>query len=221
MDPAAASDPRSLWLNSPDALIQVLCVVAMNGHDASNFSSLSRAFRGDEVLWGCIKDRPGPRGRTALMACSSIGDLERVRWLLDRSADVNAMQTHRSDYGITPLILASMNGHLEVVRELLGHGASVDDAANTDYFSVYTSLMWACGHGHIEIVRVLLERGAKVSAQVSGCTSLMLACRAGHLEIARLLLAHHASKTTVDWDRRTAYDHTPAADAELRALVKP
>ena len=86
MNPAAAADPRSLWLNSPDALLQVLCVVAMNGHDARNFSSLTRAFRGDVVLWGCIKDRPGPKGMTALMACSITGDLARVRWLLDRGA---------------------------------------------------------------------------------------------------------------------------------------
>ena len=41
MDPAAAA-PHSLWLNSPDALLQWA--------RARNFSSLFRAFRGDEVL---------------------------------------------------------------------------------------------------------------------------------------------------------------------------
>jgi hypothetical protein len=56
MSSSSSSDPRSLWLSSPDALLQVLCVVAMNGHDARNFSSLTTAFRGDEVLWGCIKE---------------------------------------------------------------------------------------------------------------------------------------------------------------------
>ena len=145
---AIPADPRSLWLNSSDALLQVLCVLAMNGHDARNFSSLSRAFRGDVVLWGCIKDRPGPKGMTALMACSLTGDLARVRWLLERGANVNALTT-------------------------------------------------------------------------DGRTSLMSACKEGHLEVARLLLAHQASKATVNRYGHIAYDHTPAANAELRALVKP
>ena len=74
MDPAILADPHSLWLNSPDALLQVLCCVAFCGHDARNFSSLTRAFRGDEVLWGCIKDRRAGRGRTLLMACARRGE---------------------------------------------------------------------------------------------------------------------------------------------------
>jgi hypothetical protein len=52
MDSAGPADPRSLWFNSSDALLQVLCLVAMNGHDASNFSSLTRAFRWDVVCCG-------------------------------------------------------------------------------------------------------------------------------------------------------------------------
>ena len=173
---------RSLWLRSPDCLLQVLCLVAMSGHCARNFSSLTRAFRGDVVLWGCIKERrAGFLNGTALMACSLAGDHTRARWLLERGASVDAQAW--ADY--TSLILASFKGHLGVVRELLGGGASVH------------------------------------AAQVNGCTSLMRACQKGHLEVARLLLAHHASKAAVDENGCTAYDNTPAAHAELRALVKP
>ena len=182
MSAANLTDPRSLWLNSSDALLQVLCVVAMNGHDARGFANLTRAFRGDHVLWGCIKDRRRLRGRTVLMACSINGDLARVRWLLERGANVNA----QVEDGATSLILACFNGHLEVVRELLGRGANVNAARTSN-----------------------------------GWTSLMAACSRGHLEIARLLLVHHASKATVNQFGSTAYDHTPAANAELRALVKP
>ena len=128
MNPANSADPRSLWLNSPDALLQVLCLVAMNGHSARNFSSLTRAFRGDEVLWGCIKDRRGPGGRTVLLACSSTGDLARVRWLLEQGANVNAAQIRN---GKTSLLFACENGHLDIVRELLGRGADMN-AAQTD-----------------------------------------------------------------------------------------
>ena len=215
MDPATPTDPRSLWLNSPDALLQVLCCVAFCGHDASNFSSLTRAFRGDEVLWGCIKDRRRAGGRTVLMACSASGDLARVRWLLDRSADVNAADTGD---GWTSLAFASWNGRLEVVRELLGQGANV----NAALLGGWTSLMAACEKGHLEVVHELLGQGANVNAALSGgWTSLMSACKQGYLEVARLLLAHHASKAPMDHFGRTAYDLTPAANSELRALVKP
>ena len=86
-----------------------------------------------------------------------------------------------------------------------------------------TSLMSACVEGHLEVVRELLVRGAHVNAaQTSdGWTSLMSACKAGHLEVARLLLAHHANRASVSFLGRTAYDDTPPAHAELRALVKP
>jgi ankyrin repeat protein len=274
----AAVSPRTLWLRSPDCLLQVLCCVAFCGHPAWSFACLNKAFRGDEVLWGCIKDRCGPKGTTRLLACSRIGDLTRVRWLLDRGAAVNAAQARS---GMTPLIAACYEGHLEVVRELLGRGADVNSALRDDGM---TSLMWACVDGHLEIVRELLRHGASVNATLpggmdsltfacfygrleivrellgwgasvnnatylmvasekghlevvrellgqgadvnaartsDGWTSLMWACKSGHLEVARLLLAHHASKTAVDSNGKTAYQHTLADHAELRELVKP
>jgi hypothetical protein len=121
-----AVSPRTLWLRSPACLLQVLCCVAFCGHPAWNFASLSRAFRGDDVLWGCIKERrQGRRGMTALMVSSCSGELARVRWLLARGADVGAAQT--TD-GLTSLMLACIAGHLEVVKELLAQGATIADA---------------------------------------------------------------------------------------------
>ena len=209
-------DPRSLWLNSPDALIQVLCVVAMNGHDARGFANLSRAFRGDEVLWGCIKDRRGPRGGTALMASARRGDHARVHWLLEQGANAAAQASN----GWTSLLWACKHGHLGVVRELLAWGVDVNAAASG---KGWTALMYACQEGHLEIVRELLGRGASVSAVTCDCkfTPLMLASVQGRVEVARLLLAHSASKATVSAQGHTAYDFAPAANAELSALVKP
>ncbi len=245
-----SQDQRSLWLRSPDCVLQVLCLVAFNGHPAWNFASLSRAFRGDEALWGCIKDRRGPFGKTYLTACSLSGNLARVRWLLDMGANVNLSS---ADFDRTSLMAACQSGHLEVVRELLRRGASVN-ATESDG---WTSFMWACAYGHLEIVRELMGHGANVNATLTdGMTSLMIvcengcleivrellergvnvnanaqteggwtplmhACSEGYLEVARLLLAHHASKTAVDSNGKTAYKHTPAEHAELRKLVKP
>ncbi len=215
MSAAVPAHPRSPWLNSPDALLQVLCCVAFCGHDARNFSSLTRAFRGDEVLWGCIKDRRGPIGRTALMASCRSGDLARVRWLLERSADVNAITSGAtfpslsllrldswSKNGQTPLMLACSHGHLEIVRELLMHGACV----NVSHIGGQTLLMEACKTGHLEIVRALLKQGANVNAaRTDGCwTSLLLACDRGHLEIVRELLQQGADVKAVTAFKQTS-----------------
>jgi hypothetical protein len=198
----AAVSPRTLWLRSPDCLLQVLCCVAFCGHPAWNFASLTRAFRGDDVLWGCIKDRCGPAGWTYLMASSYNGDLARVRWLLDRGANSNAAKT---DSGSSSLILACQRGgNLEVVRELLGRGADVNTARASDGM---TSLLWACKEGHLETVQELLRRGADVNAAqaVDGITSLMWACRGGHLEIVRELLTWGANvESAKDCDGMTS-----------------
>jgi ankyrin repeat protein len=188
MSAAKPADPRSLKFNSSDALLQVLCCVAFCGHDANNFSSLTRAFRGDEVLWGCIKDRRGQGGMTALMACSITGDLARVRWLLERGANVNA----QAEDGYTSLSQACWNGRLEIVRELLGHGANVNATLT---IRGDTSLMSASQQGHLEVVRELLGRGANVNAAQTDCgwTSLMSACQKGHLEVVRELLGRGAN----------------------------
>jgi hypothetical protein len=54
-----ARDQRALWLRSPEGALKVLTMVVENGHCAAKISWLSRAFRGDVVLWGCIKARTG------------------------------------------------------------------------------------------------------------------------------------------------------------------
>ena len=121
-------DQRALWVRSPAGVLRVLALVAQNGHSAAGFSSLSRAFRGDEALWDAVNDRCGQKGRTRLMWCARMGDVARARWLLERGARVDATETRD---GVTALMWASWKGHLEILRELLGRGANVN-AAKTD-----------------------------------------------------------------------------------------
>ncbi len=139
-----AQAARSEWLSSPDCVLNILCIVAQNGYDARGFANLTRAFRGDEQLWDCIKDRHGRSGRTLLMASAKLGDLARVRWLLARGANVNAARTND---GKNSLMLACQHGRLEIARELLGSGANVNAALS---YNGHTSLMWACSEGHLE-----------------------------------------------------------------------
>jgi hypothetical protein len=163
-------DQRTIWLRSPECVLEILAFVAMNGYCAKNFSSLSRAFRGDSYMWAAIKDRCGTGGQTCLMFHADRGDLARVEWLIKRAANVNAA-TRKN--GMTPLMYASKNGHLKIVKELCKNGANVNAARTGDGF---TSLMIASQNGRLEVVRLLLERGANNNLQcTSGSTALSYA----------------------------------------------
>jgi len=58
-----------------------------------------------------------------LLDASKAGNLEKVRDLLNKGANVNAKH---ADNGMTPLMNASKKGHLDVIQELLAHNADVD-----------------------------------------------------------------------------------------------
>lgn len=80
----------------------------------------------------CDVDARDNAGYTPLHECSSRGNLEVARLLLEHSADVNASATG----GIRPLHDAIENNHVEVVRLLISYGAD----ANISTYSGTTPL---------------------------------------------------------------------------------
>lgn len=181
------SDQRSIWVRSPECVLAVLVLTAQNGFSGHGFKNLSWAYRWDEQLWDALKDRRGPNGWTHLMVAAQEGDVERVTWLLKRSADVSAAST---DNGNTPLLLAVEFRHLEVARLLLDRGANVNAVA----LDGYSSLLCASLDGSVDMGRVLLDRGADLYAKdAEGDTSLILASNDNHVEFARLLLDRGAN----------------------------
>ena len=74
-------------------LIEIATRLACEGYweDIKQVMEVSRVFRYDEQLWDAMKDEPGggKEKRTRLMYAVLKGDLERVRFLLDRGARVN------------------------------------------------------------------------------------------------------------------------------------
>jgi ankyrin repeat protein len=184
-----------------ERLLRVGTCLAMCGYGAQvgALAATARAFRTDAQLWGAHARFRGPMGRTALMHTAYEGDLPRIWFLLERGADVEAME---AEFGDTALMLACSAGQSETVRLLVERGgANVNAARTTDG---PTALMSASQKGNLEIVRFLVERGgATVNAArtTDGTTALMWASMKGHPEIVRFLVERgganvNAAKTT-------------------------
>ena len=155
------------------------------GAQVGQLAATARAFRADAQLWAAHVRHRGPRGRTHLMHAALIGDAPRLIFLLERGADVKAVD----EEGDTALVWACEHDHHGIVRFLVERGgANVNAARTTDG---QNALMWACYRGHLETVRFLVERGgANVNAArtTDGFTVLMSACGHCHFDIVRFLL---------------------------------
>jgi ankyrin repeat protein len=89
----------------------------------------------------------------------AVDDVDKVRVLLDRGADINAT----SDFGRTPLMLASTQARsAPTVRLLLERGATVSTAPLTA----------AAGRGDAAVVRLLLAAGARDKNGVAAAAAL-------------------------------------------------
>ena len=152
---------------------------------------MTALFRGDIVPIGnwladpdVEVDERDPDGRTTLhVACETGLDIpETIHWLLNRGADVNAVDS----MGYTPLHHSARRGRMSVLRVLVEAGASI----NAPTEGGHTPLHQAAGGGHADAVRYLIEHGAQVDARSNeyGTTPLMSAALEGRVETARALI---------------------------------
>ncbi len=79
------------------------------------------------------------------------GDLEQVKALVERGADVSSVALPRQ----SPLSVASNRGHIEIVRFLVERGAEVNVLVGNG-----TALSLALNKGYFDIARYLLDKGA-------------------------------------------------------------
>jgi uncharacterized protein len=99
-----------------------------------------------------ILDAPNAQKETALMYAALHGDLETVKFLVQKGAEVNRE-------GWSPLHYAASSGHTEVIKFLLENHAYIDAASPGNI----TPLMLTARHNQTSASRLLIEEGADPS----------------------------------------------------------
>ncbi|MEO6393925.1 MAG: ankyrin repeat domain-containing protein [Pyrinomonadaceae bacterium] len=115
---------------------------------------------------------------------STKGDIELVRYLLSRGAQVD----HGKADGFTPFMFATEGGRMDLIELLFNAGADV----NTANISGVTPLMAAGDFP--EVVEYLLNRGANMDARISeGYSIICHAMVRKHTKKVATLVAHGAA----------------------------
>jgi len=130
-----------------------------------------------------------PKPAKSLRQAAATGNIEQVKLLISRGADVN----ERGVWGNTPLHYASMRGHAEVAELLISRGAYINAP---DGRNAMTPLHCAAASGNKQTVELLLSKGADINTKNrAGRTPLFEAMKspeAGRKEIVELLVAKGA-----------------------------
>jgi ankyrin repeat protein len=147
-------------------------------------------------------------GCTALMRAAAHGQLNSVRDLLQRGADVN----QKDEAGFTALMLAARQGNHDVVKTLLDAGADPNAAigiAHVGRWSVLTMAMSRCNRNRILLVDTLIAAGAKVNPPIDDpITPLNHAIEQSDLEMIQAVLQRGA-----EVNRKDHFGNTPLTTA--------
>ena len=115
-----------------------------------------------------------------LIAAAFKGDINTVRSLLNKGADVN----RKNKYGTTALQQAVVMNHKHVVKLLIEKGADVN-AKNNEGNTILINAAWSSSK---DIIKLLIEKGADVNAKNNrGGTALVHAVSGGNKNAIQLL----------------------------------
>jgi ankyrin repeat protein len=133
-------------------------------------------------------------GLTPLIHAADLGQLEIVKLLTGKGADIHAT-TSRAE---TALHLAAARGHEEVVAYLLDNGAQASHQTQGGH----TPLMLAIRYDHTRVALRLLNHmgghGLEAVSDYERHTALHIAVRWGYTELVTILLDHEARADTTD-----------------------
>ena len=186
----------------------------VNARGGDLFSPLSAAlfkghFRVANLLhsYGAVVDVQCVANCTPLHMASYCGQVDIMRWLLDHSADVNALTQPRR---YTPLFGAIFELQAEAVQVLLEHNADINSQhieGKTPLYCVLTAHGTSKPEGGlVDTVRRLLKHGADPNiCNKDHSTPLHRASSLGFLEVARLLISCRAKVDVKDKTGRTPF----------------
>jgi len=121
------------------------------------------------------------------------GDIEHVKSLLSKGADIN----EKNRLGGTPLHTAMMNGKWEIAELLISKGPDLNAKDNRQR----TPLYLAVEKNQKKIVEILIAKGVDVNALAGmGHNALTLARSKGYTELTELLLKHGAEEPVFDME---------------------
>jgi len=102
------------------------------------------------LSFGADIHSPDEYGHTPLQLAADSGNLEIVKELIKRGANVN-----QPEYGRTPLHIAASSGNLEIVKELIKSGANVNQPDENGFTPIFETRS-------VEIIEELSKHGADI-----------------------------------------------------------
>jgi ankyrin repeat protein len=138
-------------------------------------------------------------GQTALHEAARQGNVEIVKLLIDRGADINIITVDRNRG--TALHDAALKGNMEIVKMLIEKGSNV----NATNKSGGTVLAKAISSGNKKVVELVLDSGGAINVVLNEekVSHLLQVVKEGKIEIAELLIARGADVTCADFAGRT------------------
>jgi ankyrin repeat protein len=153
-------------------------------------------------------------GETPLMTAVDKGNIDTVRLLLEKGANVNAKE---SKGGQTALMWAAAGKHPQITKLLVEHEADFRARSKGDF----TPLLFAAQQGDVESGLTLIGAGADVNdaRKRDRLTALMVAAASGHDAFSVLLLEKGADPNMTD-DRGYSALHHAALNQNSVELLK-
>jgi ankyrin repeat protein len=144
----------------------------------------------DSSIGTLMQELLGPRSTADIWAAAFVGNIGRVRELLD--SDPSLVNRNSEDRFGTPLVHAAGRGHLEIVRLLLERGADPNspEEGNAPHGRALYSAVY---FGHFEVAELLLEHGANPNQEVeSSADAPSIAIMNSDERMIRLLASYRA-----------------------------